>query len=440
MLNLIKNPLSSCFVRLYSSTNVERKLFPGLVRMMEINVLESLESMMKKPKEKKEIVIQKKLKTKKKCKVCEAPSDGLILKNEMNTKTSQDVIKNSDKKIANNYKTIPVALCRGSGIHLYDMEGKKYIDCLSGFSSVNQGHSHPKILKSLIEQAGILHQTSRSFYNNTVEEYSEYITKLFKYDKVLPTNTGVEAAETAIKIARKWGYTVKNIPEDEAVVVFCCGNFWGRSIAAISSSSDPLSYEHFGPFVPNFTCVPFNDGEGLKNALQDKNVCAFMIEPIQGEAGVIVPSDGYLKKVREICTENNVLFIADEIQTGLGRTGKRLCVDYENVQPDILVLGKSLSGGLYPVSAVLANDLIMDVMIPGIHGSTFGGNALGSKVALTALKVLDEEKMAENSANMGQVFRKGLNELDTEIITTVRGRGLMNAIVVNDGIQHLKYS
>lgn len=431
MLNLSKNSFST---RLFSTRNVVQN---PLVRMIEINVLENLESVMKSPR--KEIVVPKKLKTKKKCKVCEG-SEKLQLepipKIEIKTKEinlSQEVINKSNKNTAHNYKPIPVALCRGKGIHLFDMEGKKYIDCLSGYSSVNQGHSHPKILKTLIQQAGTLHQTSRSFYNHALEEYSEYITKLFSYDKVLPTNTGVEGAETAIKIARKWGYTVKNIPEDEAVVVFCCGNFWGKSIAAISSSSNPTYYEHFGPYVPNFTCVPFNDVECLKAALQDKNVCAFMIEPIQGEAGVIVPTDGYLKKVREICTENNVLLIVDEIQTGLGRTGKRLCVDHENVRADILVLGKSLSGGMYPVSAVLANDSIMNVMTPGVHGSTFGGNALGSKIALTALKVLEEEKMAENSEKMGEIFRKGLNELDEEVIKIVRGKGLMNAVVVNDG-------
>lgn len=434
MLNLSKNP-SSCFARLFSLRSFGQKSFSG-VRMLEINILENLETIMKSPRE---IVPKKNLKPKKKCKVCEGADKNLmevpIMKEEIevNAKLSEDVIKKSQKNIANNYKPIPVALCRGKGIHLFDMEGKKYIDCLSGYSAVNQGHSHPKILKTLIEQAGILQQTSRCFYNDALAEYSEYITKLFNFDKVLPTNTGVEAAETAIKIARKWGYTVKNIEEDEAVVVFCCGNFWGRSIAAISSSSNPKCYEHFGPYVPNFTCVPFNDVECLKNALKDKNVCAFMIEPIQGEAGIIVPAEGYLKKVREICTENNVLLIVDEIQTGLGRTGKRLCIDHENVKPDILVLGKSLSGGMYPVSAVLANDSVMDLMTPGIHGSTFGGNALGSKVALTALKVLEEEKMAENSEKMGNIFRKGLNELDSEVIKIVRGKGLMNAIVVNDG-------
>ncbi|XP_050074541.1 ornithine aminotransferase, mitochondrial isoform X2 [Anopheles maculipalpis] len=344
---------------------------------------------------------------------------------------SQAVFDREDKFGAHNYHPLPVALARGEGVYVWDVEGKRYYDFLSAYSAVNQGHCHPKIVKALTEQAQVLTLTSRAFYSNVLGEYEEFVTNLFGYDKVLPMNTGVEGGETACKLARKWGYKVKQIPENKAKIVFAEGNFWGRTLAAVSSSNDPSSYAGFGPFMPGFELVPYNDTAALEKALQDPNVCAFMVEPIQGEAGVVVPDDGYLRKVRELCTKYNVLFIADEVQTGLARTGRMLAVDHENVKPDLLILGKALSGGVYPVSAVLANDSVMLCIQPGEHGSTYGGNPLGCKVAIAALQVLVEEKLSENAERMGQLLRSSLRELPTDVVSIVRGKGLLNAIVIN---------
>lgn len=331
---------------------------------------------------------------------------------------------------AHNYHPLPVVLERGEGVFLYDVDGKRYYDFLSGYSAVNQGHCHPKIIASLVEQAQKLTLTSRAFHNNLLGEYSKFITQYFGYDKVLPMNTGVEGGETAIKLARRWAYTKKGVAENQAKIVFAEGNFWGRTMAAISSSTDPSSYKGFGPFMPGFALVPYNDIAALEEALKDSNVAAFMVEPIQGEAGVVLPDDGYLQAVRELCTKYNVLFIADEIQTGLARTGKMLACDHENVRPDILILGKALSGGVLPVSAVLADDYIMMNIHPGEHGSTYGGNPLACAVAITALTVLKEEKMAENATVMGELLRTELAKLNSTYITTIRGRGLLNAIVI----------
>jgi ornithine--oxo-acid transaminase len=340
-------------------------------------------------------------------------------------------IQLEEKFGAHNYHPIPVVLERGEGIYLYDVDGKKYFDFLSGYSAVNQGHCHPKIINSLIDQAKKLTLTSRAFHNNLLGEYEQFITQYFGYDKVLPMNTGVEGGETAIKLARRWAYTKKGIEENKAKVIFAEGNFWGRTLAAISSSTDPSSYEQFGPFMPGFELVPYNDTEALEKAFQDKNVCAFMVEPIQGEAGVVIPDEGYLLKVRELCTKYNVLFIADEIQTGLARTGKMLACDHENVRPDILILGKALSGGVLPVSAVLADDFIMLNIRPGEHGSTYGGNPLACAVAITALTVLKEENMVENAAAMGKLLRAELTKLQSPYITAIRGKGLLNAIATS---------
>lgn len=331
---------------------------------------------------------------------------------------------------AHNYHPLPVVLERGEGVFLYDVDGKRYYDFLSGYSAVNQGHCHPKIIASLVEQAPKLTLTSRAFHNNLLGEYSKFITQYFGYDKVLPMNTGVEGGETAIKLARRWAYTKKAVAENQAKIVFAEGNFWGRTMAAISSSTDPSSYKGFGPFMPGFALVPYNDIAALEEALKDSNVAAFMVEPIQGEAGVVLPDDGYLKAVRELCTKYNVLFIADEIQTGLARTGKMLACDHEAVRPDILILGKALSGGVLPVSAVLADDYIMMNIHPGEHGSTYGGNPLACAVAITALTVLKDEKMAENATIMGELLRTELANLKSPYITTIRGRGLLNAIVI----------
>jgi ornithine--oxo-acid transaminase len=331
---------------------------------------------------------------------------------------------------AHNYHPLPVVLEKGEGVFVWDVDGKRYYDFLSGYSAVNQGHCHPAIINSLIDQAKKLTLTSRAFHNNLLGEYEQFITRYFGYDKVLPMNTGVEGGETAIKLARRWAYVKKGVPENKAKVVFAEGNFWGRTLAAISASTDPSSYKDFGPFMPGFDLVPYNDTVALEKALQDPNVCAFMVEPIQGEAGVVVPDEGYLKKVRELCTRYNVLFIADEIQTGLARTGKMLACDHENVRPDILILGKALSGGVLPVSAVLADDFIMMNIKPGEHGSTYGGNPLACAVAITALTVLKEEKMTENAAAMGELLRSELAKLQSPFITTIRGKGLLNAIVI----------
>jgi ornithine--oxo-acid transaminase len=331
---------------------------------------------------------------------------------------------------AHNYHPLPVVLEKGEGVFLYDVDGKRYFDFLSGYSAVNQGHCHPKIIASLVEQAQKLTLTSRAFHNNLLGEYSKYITQYFGYDKVLPMNTGVEGGETAIKLARRWAYTKKGVPENQAKIIFAEGNFWGRTLAAISSSTDPSSYQGFGPYMPGFELVPYNNLTALETALQDPNVAAFMVEPIQGEAGVVLPDDGYLKGIRALCDKYNVLFIADEIQTGLARTGKMLACDHEGVRPDILILGKALSGGTMPVSAVLADDVVMMNIHPGEHGSTYGGNPLACAVAMKSLAVLKEEGMAENAEAMGQILRSELQKLQSPYITTIRGRGLLNAIVI----------
>jgi ornithine--oxo-acid transaminase len=331
---------------------------------------------------------------------------------------------------AHNYHPVPVVLEKGEGVFLYDVDGKRYFDFLSGYSAVNQGHCHPAIIKALTDQAQKLTLTSRAFYNNLLGEYEKYITEYFGYDKVLPMNTGVEGGETAIKLARRWGYAEKDIPENQAKVIFAEGNFWGRTLAAISSSTDPSSYNGFGPFMPGFGLVPYNDLAALETALQDPNVAAYMVEPIQGEAGVVIPTDGYLKGVRDLCTKYNVLFIADEIQTGLARTGTLLACDHENVRPDILILGKALSGGTIPVAAVLADDIIMLQIKPGEHGSTYGGNPLACAVAMKALEVIKSENMVENSFKMGEILRAELANLNSPFIASIRGRGLLNAIVI----------
>lgn len=331
---------------------------------------------------------------------------------------------------AHNYHPLPVVLSKGSGVFLWDVDGNRYYDFLSGYSAVNQGHCHPKIIQALIDQAQDLTLTSRAFHNNLLGEYEQYITRLFGYDKVLPMNTGVEGGETAIKLARRWAYVKKGVAENKARIVFAENNFWGRTLAAISSSTDPTSYSQFGPFMPGFDLVPYNDLPALEKALQNPEVAAFMVEPIQGEAGVVVPDEGYLTSVRELCTQYNVLFIADEIQTGLARTGKMLACDHEGVRPDILILGKALSGGVLPVSAVLADDFIMNNIHPGEHGSTYGGNPLACKVAMAALQVLEEEKLADRAEEMGALLRMELAKLDSPYIGTIRGKGLLNAIVI----------
>jgi len=350
--------------------------------------------------------------------------------------TTQDLNNTSyyialeEKYGAHNYHPLPVVIERGQGIYLYDVEGKQYFDFLSGYSAVNQGHCHPAIIAAMTEQASRLTLTSRAFYNNQLGEYEQFITQYFGYQKVLPMNTGVEAGETAVKLARRWAYEKKGVAPNEAVILFPAGNFWGRTIAAISSSSDPSSYKNFGPFVPGFQQIPYNNINALAEALQNKNVAAFMVEPIQGEAGVIVPDEGYLKSAYDLCKEHNVLFIADEIQTGLCRTGKLLASEYENVRPDILMLGKALSGGVMPISAVLCDDNIMDTIKPGEHGSTFGGNPLACVVAVAALKVLRDQNLAANAQEMGVLFRSELEKINSPFISIVRGKGLLNAIEV----------
>jgi ornithine--oxo-acid transaminase len=344
---------------------------------------------------------------------------------------AQYYIDLEEKYGAHNYHPLPVVLSRGLGVFLWDVDGKRYYDFLSGYSAVNQGHCHPRIVSALIEQAGKLTLTSRAFYNDMLGEYEKFITAYFGYDKLLPMNTGVEAAETAVKLARRWGYDKKSIPANQAKIIFAENNFWGRTLAAISASTDASSYKGFGPYMPGFEIVPYNDINALEKSFQDKNVAAFMVEPIQGEAGVIVPDKGYLTGVRDLCNQYNVLLIADEIQTGLGRTGKMLACDHENVRPDILVLGKALSGGVYPVSAVLCDDDIMMNIKPGEHGSTFGGNPLASKIAMTALQVIRDEQMVINADIMGDILRKELEELKSPFISLVRGKGLLNAIVIS---------
>ena len=345
---------------------------------------------------------------------------------------SQYYIDLEDRYGAHNYHPLGVVIDRGEGIWVWDVEGKKYMDFLSAYSAVNQGHCHPKILQALYDQAKKLTLTSRAFYNSVLGEYEKYITDYFGYDKVLPMNTGVEGGETAVKLARKWAYTVKGVPENQAQIVFAEGNFWGRTLGAISSSTDPDCYEGFGPYMPGYKLVPYNNLGALEKALEDPNVAAFMVEPIQGEAGVVVPDEGYLAKVYEMCQKNNVLLIADEVQTGLGRTGKMLCSDHDDVKPDILILGKALSGGVLPVSAVLANDEIMLTIKPGEHGSTYGGNPLACAVAIAALDVLKDEKLSENAEKLGKLFRGELEKMvaGNSLVTTVRGRGLLNAVVI----------
>lgn len=332
---------------------------------------------------------------------------------------------------AHNYHPLPVVLSRGEGVFVWDVDDKRYYDFLSGYSAVNQGHCHPRIIAALIEQAQRLTLTSRAFHSDLLGEYAAFITNFFGYDKVLPMNTGVEAVETALKLCRRWGYTVKGVPEGKARIITCANNFHGRTLNVISFSTDPAARKDFGPYMPGYEVIPYNDLPALEKALQDPHVTGFLVEPIQGEAGVMVPADGYLAKARQYCTDANVLFLADEIQTGLARTGAMLCCDLENVRPDILILGKALSGGTLPVSAVLADNEIMLTIKPGEHGSTYGGNPLACKVAITALKVLKEEKMAENAAAMGQLLREGLEALQSPRIQTVRGKGLLNAIVID---------
>ena len=348
--------------------------------------------------------------------------------------SSQDLIEIEEKHGAHNYHPLPVVLAKGQGVYVWDVEGKKYYDFLSAYSAVNQGHCHPKIISALHQQAETLTLTSRAFHNNILGRYEKFITDLFGYDKILPMNTGVEGGETANKLARKWGYMKKGIAENRARIIFAKGNFWGRTLAAISSSDDPTSYKGFGPYMPGYDLIPYNNLDALETELKDPNVCAFMVEPIQGEAGVVVPDEGYLAGVRALCTKYNVLFIADEVQTGIARTGKMLACDFEDARPDILILGKALSGGVLPVSAVLADDEVMLCIKPGEHGSTFGGNPLACKVAQAALEVVVDENLAQNAEVLGQVFRDELKQRlgHLNIISLVRGKGLLNAIVIND--------
>jgi len=350
---------------------------------------------------------------------------------EMNLSAkAQQLVDLEDKHGAHNYHPLPVVLERGLGVHVWDVDGKQYYDFLSAYSAVNQGHCHPKITQTLIEQSQKLALTSRAFHNNVLGEYEKFVTNLFGFDKVLPMNTGAEAVETALKLARKWGYEKKGIAENSAKIIVCEGNFHGRTISIISASTDPDARQNFGPFTPGYITIPYNNVSALAEALKDNTVVGFLVEPIQGEAGVYVPNDGYLKTCSEMCKAANVLFIADEVQTGIARTGKMLACDHENVKPDILILGKALSGGTLPISAVLANNEIMMQILPGEHGSTYGGNPLACAVAIKSLEVLKSEKMAENAAKMGERLRAGLANLHSPFITTIRGKGLLNAIVI----------
>ena len=352
----------------------------------------------------------------------------------MDNLTSQNIIKLEYKFGAHNYHPLPVVLKEGKGVFVWDIEGKKYYDFLSAYSAVNQGHCHPVIIKALVDQSKKLTLTSRAFHNNVLGNYEKYITSLFGYDKVLPMNTGVEGGETAVKLARKWAYEVKKVPANQAKIIFVEGNFWGRTLGAISSSTDPSSTTGFGPFMPGYEIIPYNDISALENALKDPNVAAFMVEPIQGEAGVVVPDSDYLSNAFSLCQKSNVLFIADEVQTGIGRTGKMLCCDHHNFKPDILILGKALSGGVFPVSAILSSDEVMLTIKPGEHGSTFGGNPLACEVAIAALDVIQKENMIENAEKLGKIFRKEINDFikNSSITKLVRGKGLLNAIVIND--------
>ena len=348
--------------------------------------------------------------------------------------SSEEIIKIEYLYGAHNYHPLPVVLKRGEGVYLWDVEGKKYYDFLSAYSAVNQGHCHPKIISALIDQSKELTLTSRAFHNNVLGEYEKFITGFFGYDKVLPMNTGVEGGETAIKLARKWGYEIKKIPKNKAKIIFVEGNFWGRTLGAISSSTDPSSTNGFGPFMPGYEIIPYNDLKSLEKSLKDPNVAGFMVEPIQGEAGVIVPDENYLPEAFKLCKKNNVLFIADEVQTGIARTGKMLCCDHFGIKPDILILGKALSGGVFPVSAILSSNEIMLTIKPGEHGSTFGGNPLACKVAIAALNVIKEEELARNADKLGIIFREKLNKYIkvSTIVQSVRGKGLLNAIIIND--------
>ncbi|WP_419488646.1 ornithine--oxo-acid transaminase [Chryseobacterium bernardetii] len=352
------------------------------------------------------------------------------------TKNSQYFIDLEDKHGAHNYHPLPVVLDRGEGVFVWDVEGKRYYDFLSAYSAVNQGHSHPKIVGALVEQAQKLALTSRAFYNSKLGEYEQKITTLFGFDKVLPMNSGAEAVETAVKLARKWSYEVKGITENAAKIIVCENNFHGRTTTIVSFSNDPDANQNYGPFTPGFIKIPYNDIASLEEVLNREagNIAAFLVEPIQGEAGVYVPDENFLKNASELCRKHNVLFIADEVQTGIARTGKLIACHHENVQPDILILGKALSGGMYPVSAVLANDEIMNVIKPGQHGSTFGGNPIACAVAVAALDVVADEKLSERAEELGQIFRAEINKLieKTDLITKVRGKGLLNAILIND--------
>ncbi len=348
----------------------------------------------------------------------------------MNNHNSEYYIDLESTYGAHNYHPLPVVISKAAGCEVWDVEGKKYLDFLSGYSSLNQGHCHPKIILAMVEQAQKLTLTSRAFYNDQLGEYEKYITTLLGYDKLLPMNTGAEAVETAIKLARRWAYEIKGVAENKARIIVCEGNFHGRTSTVISFSSDPSSYAKFGPYMPGFDIIPYNDIKALEEALENKDVAAFLFEPIQGEAGILIPDDGFIKKASELCKAANVLLIADEVQTGLCRTGKMMCTDHENVKADMLLLGKALSGGTLPISAVLANDEIMLTIKPGEHGSTFGGSPLASAVAKRSLEVLVDEKMAENAAAMGKLFRAELKSVNSPFISIVRGKGLMNAIVI----------
>jgi ornithine--oxo-acid transaminase len=346
----------------------------------------------------------------------------------MEKRTSKDYMEREKKFGAHNYAPLPVVLSKGEGVFVWDVEGRRYFDFLAAYSAVNQGHCHPRIVKALTEQAERLALTSRAYYNDTLGEWEEYMTQLFGYDKMLPMNSGAEADETALKLIRKWAYKVKGIPENQAKIIVCDGNFHGRTITIISMSSDPDAYKHYGPYTPGFVKIPFNDTKRLEEELKDPLVAGFLVEPVQAEAGVFVPDDGYLKKAAELCKKYNVLFAADEVQTGLARTGKMLACDYEEVRPDILILGKALSGGLYPVSCVLADDEIMLTIKPGEHGSTYGGNPIAGKVSIAALNVIREEKLAENAMRLGKIFREEMKAVPSKMIEEVRGKGLLNAV------------
>lgn len=348
--------------------------------------------------------------------------------------SSTEAIKLEDQYGAHNYHPLPVVLSKGEGVNVWDVEGNKYYDFLSAYSAVNQGHCHPKIIAALEDQAKQLTLTSRAFHNNVLGQYEKFITELFGYDKVLPMNTGVEGGETALKLCRKWAYKLKGISENKAKILFAKNNFWGRTLAAVSSSTDPSAYGDYGPFLPGFELIDYNDLNALEDALKDPNVAGFMVEPIQGEAGVMVPDEGYLSKAYELCKKHNVLFIADEVQTGISRTGKLFCCQHEGIKPDILILGKALSGGVFPVSAVLADNEIMMTIKPGEHGSTFGGNPLGCRVAIAALEVAVDENLSENADQLGILFRDEINKyiLTSGVVKLVRGKGLLNAIVIND--------